>query len=121
MSQIPASSAADSPVHFSASSRYKDTKIIMRRPQNVRELALWTADRSFSTAPSYTRHQITDSDIGRLDLLSYFYYGTPDYWWIIADANDMIHPLRDMVVGEFIKIPDRNIIDAFVRRKPVKP
>lgn len=111
---------SSTPVHFNVASRYKDTKIIRRATTGVRELGLWSADRSFSRAQDFALHQITDFDKGRLDLISFRYYGTVDYWWVIADANDMIHPLREMEVGSYIRIPSRSLIDAYVRRGPVK-
>lgn len=105
---------------FSESSRYKDTKIILRRPENRRELGLWVSDSSLGNRTSMTLHQITDFDIGRLDMVSYLYYGTPDYWWVLADANDYINPLLDMRVGEYLAVPNRAVIESFVRRLPSK-
>jgi hypothetical protein len=36
------------------------------------------------------RHVVTDSD--RLDGIAYRHLGTPDAWWMIADANRAMHP-----------------------------
>lgn len=36
------------------------------------------------------RHVVTDSD--RLDTLAFRHLGTPEAWWIIADANRAMHP-----------------------------
>ena len=32
---------------------------------------------------------VTESEENRLDLVSYSYYGTPNYWWVIAIVNFM--------------------------------
>jgi hypothetical protein len=42
---------------------------------------------------------------GRPDLISNFAYGTPDYWWVICLANDIIDPMEQLVAGKQIKVP----------------
>lgn len=39
---------------------------------------------------SYTLHQISEHD--SLDSLSLYYYGRPDYYWVIADFNRIRDP-----------------------------
>lgn len=38
-------------------------------------------------------HKVSQADINRLDLVSYKYYNTPIYWWIIAEASGIYNPL----------------------------
>lgn len=62
---------------------------------------------------AFVVHKIRDYDT--LDNLSLQYYGRPDYYWIIADFNDIIDclsPLADKFIT--IKIPTFSAI-KFVR------
>lgn len=47
---------------------------------------------------------VTESEENRLDLVSYSYYGTPNYWWVIAIANYIIDPFN-VPVGTNLRIP----------------
>lgn len=42
---------------------------------------------------------------GRLDLVSNALYGTPDYWWAIAEANAMLDPLMEVKTGVQLRVP----------------
>lgn len=53
---------------------------------------------------SYVSHKVKDYDT--LDSLAYSYYGRPDFYWIIADFNNIQDPyikLKDKFTA--IKIP----------------
>ena len=41
----------------------------------------------------------------RLDMLSYRYYGTPDLWWIISQANNLAGDTMVVPVGTKIRVP----------------
>ena len=41
----------------------------------------------------------------RLDLLSNQYYGTPTYWWIIANANNIHDGKLGLKDGTILRIP----------------
>ena len=41
----------------------------------------------------------------RLDILSYRYYGTPDYWWVISQANNLSGDTMNVPAGKKIRIP----------------
>lgn len=51
--------------------------------------------------------------LGRLDLLAYHYLGDPNFWWVIADVNNILDQFTDDVdagglpIGETIRIPTR--------------
>ena len=47
---------------------------------------------------------VTESEENRLDLVSYSYYGTANYWWAIAIANYIIDPFN-VPVGTNLRIP----------------
>ena len=47
-------------------------------------------------------HTVMETD--RIDNISYQYYGTPDYWWLILDKNPGVDAL-DLPVGKQLWIP----------------
>ncbi len=101
------------------SSRYKDTPLYLL-PTGKLEFGLWNPDRTALDVAAFQTHQVTDYDVGRLDLMSYTYYGSPHYWWIIAYANRLLNPVRDMVPGMLLKIPPREVIDRYIQRRPTE-
>ncbi len=53
---------------------------------------------------SYLIHKVRQEDT--LDSLSLLYYGRPDYYWIIADYNDIQDPFETLWMKfKSIKIP----------------
>ena len=50
---------------------------------------------------------VTKIEEDRLDIISYKYYNTPKYWWVIAMANDIIDPLC-VRRGTILRIPKFN-------------
>jgi len=49
----------------------------------------------------YVEVSVTD----RLDLLSNDYYGTPEYWWIIAAANGLGKGTLAIQEGSILRLP----------------
>jgi hypothetical protein len=47
---------------------------------------------------------VTTQYANRLDLVSYDYYGTVNYWYVIALASDIHNPI-DVPVGTILRIP----------------
>lgn len=43
--------------------------------------------------------------VGRLDLVSFRYYGTSRLWWVIAVATKIRDPFIDVKVGTILRIP----------------
>ena len=56
----------------------------------------------FSEYDAY--HTVTAVDHQRPDLISYHYFGTVDYFWLILLANDIINPF-DLPIGSILRIP----------------
>ncbi len=83
-------------------SRFKKTNLL--RDDNVE----WFETYEFGDVP-YTDvdiyHEVGPGETSRLDLISFEYYGTVDYWWLIAEANDIYFPLTDVVAGMTLRIP----------------
>ena len=47
---------------------------------------------------------VTIENENRLDIISYQYYETPRFWWVIALANNIIDPF-DIPIGTTLRIP----------------
>lgn len=59
--------------------------------------------------PSYYR--VGHGDLLRPDLISYRFYGTVKYWWLICYVNGIYDVFIDLKVGQLLKIP--NILDIY--------
>jgi len=44
-------------------------------------------------------------DVGRPDLISYKFYGTPSFYWIILWINNIADPFEGMYPGMLLRIP----------------
>lgn len=51
----------------------------------------------------YTYYRVKQGD--RPDTISNFFYGNPQYWWVIADANPEYLGWMDIPLGAAIRIP----------------
>ena len=58
----------------------------------------------------YVVHSVTKPQEG-FDYLAYLYYGDPTKYWIICDFNRERDPLRELQIGEVIKIPSVSDIE----------
>ena len=74
-----------------------DEYIELAEPINVR---VSDADSYYSVEPAYAN---------RLDLISYKFYNTPQLYWVIAEANDIIDP-QNIEAGTVLRIPSRQVI-----------
>jgi hypothetical protein len=52
---------------------------------------------------NYYQHTYNQGE--RLDLLSYKYYETPSFWWVIAEFNPEILDFTNIPAGTVIRIP----------------
>lgn len=50
-------------------------------------------------------HQVTAGDEGRLDLIAYRYYNSAMLWWVIAEANNIFHPIKEVKAGIYLRVP----------------
>jgi hypothetical protein len=73
----------------------------------------------FYRASNFKGYVATGSDIvweveagyeHRTDLISLKFYQSSIYDWIIEDANNIEHPIKDVKVGTKLIIPDKNKI-----------
>ena len=55
-------------------------------------------------------HEVQKEEENRLDIISNKYFGTPEYYWLIALANDLVDPFV-VRVGDVLRIP--NLYSAY--------
>lgn len=41
----------------------------------------------------------------RLDIISSSVYGTPSFWWAIADCSAVVDPLAEILTGRQLRVP----------------
>lgn len=91
------------PQQYSNNCRYKNVR---RLKDNLTgKIFHETVPQSFiveSDEDQYT--VVTNVTKDRLDIIANEYYGTPKYWWVIAQANYIIDPF-DVPVGTRLRIP----------------
>lgn len=72
---------------------------------SIGEVEFWELDLlptvPETTADIYYRVESTD----RIDTISSNFYGDPNFWWVIAVANDMDILPTNLRVGQTIRIP----------------
>jgi hypothetical protein len=70
--------------------------------------------------PDITTFNITQlytlkaSDCPFPELLSYKFYGTTDFWWVLCWINGVINPMTDMIPGDSWGIPSFDSVQAFL-------
>lgn len=62
--------------------------------------------RRIPSSPRDVYHTVTSLDEGRIDLISYRWYATPELWHAIADANGLFFPDDEIPVGTVLRIPE---------------
>jgi len=90
-------------VIYKNASRYKNLRTIQDPLTNKIHHESW--DRQYIRTSSEDGYfTVTNVEIGRLDIISTRYYGTPRFWWVIAMANNIIDPF-DVPLGTTLRIP----------------
>lgn len=81
--------------------RYKERREILNTELGQRYYSAgFVADKSMTIK---TIHTVKHGD--RLDKLSFKYYNTPTYWWVIAKANDIVDGSLYPEPGKKLLIP----------------
>lgn len=57
-------------------------------------------------------HVVTHAEVNRLDLIANDYYGVPEFWWMIALANNLIDPFI-VNEGVMLRIPSLITMNDF--------
>lgn len=79
---------------------------------NTEELDyLYNSLSNFKTDYPVSFYRVTDTDLQRPDLISYSFYNTVDYWWIICYLNNIHNPLTELFLGQVLALP--SIMDIY--------
>jgi hypothetical protein len=65
---------------------------------------------------TYYRYTVTAVDIGRIDLIAWKYYRNVNWWWVIAMVNHIANPLTDLVIGQVLLIPKKDIVTTAIEK-----
>lgn len=91
--------------------------------ENLEHDILDRVNINYESFPSLeTTAVIKQHHINRIDLLSYEVYGSPYYWWLIADRNNILDVNSELYVGQILKIPSlTDYFDFYNKSIKVKP
>jgi hypothetical protein len=92
-------------VELPANSAYAQTPVYASKAGPVFGLRL----RQLSPANDDQQFVIPATRANRLDLVSNDFYGTPDYWWAIADASSLVDA-QSVPAGTTLRIPSKRRI-----------
>ena len=91
------------PKNYKNNSRYTNLRRLYDEEKGVYYHESWN-QKFIDESAEDNFFTVTESEENRLDLVSYSYYGTPNYWWVIAIANYIIDPFN-VPVGTNLRIP----------------
>lgn len=92
------------PAYYQMLSRYKNVRTIKNEDNRIVHETM-----NNYKIPEYSeekRYTVSNKFQNRLDIISLMFYKTPEFWWIIAIANDIIDPLTEIKEGTVLRIPD---------------
>jgi len=67
----------------------------------------------FKVTSEITYYAIKRDDLQRPDILSFKFYGSDEYWWILMKFNKIDDIWNDLNIGQIISIPAKSDIDLF--------
>jgi nucleoid-associated protein YgaU len=84
-------------------SRYMGQPVVSVITTDQKTQAVYRSGSPRTAPAGFSYYTVIEGD--RLDLISTRIYGTPVFWWRIADANPEVWYPQDLVVGSLIRIP----------------
>ena len=86
-------------------SRYENSTVDFIAPQNAQEAApvVFYSFPATSTIYQYSEYLWKSGD--RLESVAAKFYGYPELWWIIAQANPQVYDHLDIKAGSVLRIP----------------
>jgi len=64
---------------------------------------------------SYDSYLVTEANQSLPEVISYDVYGTSDLWWVLCLYNGIIDPMRELLPGVELKVPNLEQIDSFLQ------
>jgi len=104
----------ESPSRMTLTPRHMDMAVA---PGRLR-FGLWEPPQIDLT--QYSIYVVTEADQGRLDNVAHRCLGDSRLWWAIAYVNNIANPLALMVVGQTLKIPQVEAIQAALLQQQVR-
>lgn len=77
----------------------------------------WWDRTTFSSSSDDQSYVVENFYEGRLDLLASVFYNEPRYWWVIAQYNNIIDPLTEVVAGRYLLIPSKDRLPFMLANK----
>lgn len=68
----------------------------------------WWERRSFAHDIYDDIYYVQPAFVGRLDLIANAFYDEPRYWWIIAQYNNILDPVTEIVEGKELFLPKKS-------------
>lgn len=90
------------PRSYTNASRYGIYNQILDNKNNI--VYLESFNKTYISDKDSILHIVEPGEAGRLDIISNRFYGTPDRYWAIAIANNIIDPMV-IIQGTVLKIP----------------
>lgn len=97
-------------IKLDPNSRYKNSEKIIYNSLDV--YSKFPKAYSISIRDPLAKHIFDSGD--DLELISYKYYGTTKFWWVIAKANNIVDPFIPIAVGTTFYIPRRRYIPEYI-------
>jgi len=66
---------------------------------------------NFDLRYDVTYYRVNEHESCRPDLISYTFYNTPMYWWVILLINGILDPFTELIEGVVLEIP--SILDIY--------
>jgi hypothetical protein len=100
-------------------SRYRKQRLI--EVDGITSQETWDPSSMFPESDGDLRHLVSDTEAYRIDLIAHKYYGDQYLWWVIAVANGIVDPFRDLSNHEnatptILRIPDPALVNSLVVR-----
>ncbi len=88
------------PTNISRRSRLRFKELL-----EINGVEFWELDNLPTVPESVDDIYYQVKNVDRIDLLSTTFYGDPNLWWVIAQANDMEILPTDLQPGSIIRVP----------------
>jgi hypothetical protein len=103
----------------SLKSRYKDTTTYFERG-GVEVMGPFQAPAEFDKpGRSWLVHVVQEFEIGFPDIIVVKYYGAgaEQLWWAVCLVNGIIDPDLDIIAGQRLLIPPRDLVSRYAARR----
>jgi len=101
------------PVDLKPNSRMLDTALLVEG--GTEYFDIWEPI-VFPVSEDDTVYKVTQTDLGRLDVIAYRYYNDPNLWWVIAHVNKIEDIFEEILPGTKLRIPSYSTVRLILNR-----